>query len=60
MKKLMSSVEYVEMEPGWIERGFKSADEDIKKWPQWMKREAGLLDEEDDKRRTRRARSRHN
>ena len=50
-KKWDYSVEYVEMEPGWIERGFKSAEEDIKKWPKWMKREAGLLDEEDEKRR---------
>ena len=30
----------VEMKPGWIERGFKRAREDMKTWPKWMLREA--------------------
>lgn len=36
-------IKYEEMEPGWIQRGFDAANEDIKKWPIWMKREAGLI-----------------
>lgn len=43
MKYRCKKCDYVEMEPGWIERGFKSAEEDIKKWPKWMKREAGVI-----------------
>lgn len=53
----MSSVKYEEMEPGWIQRGFDSANEDIKKWPEWMKREAGLLNEKTRKNRARKNRA---
>lgn len=28
--------------PGWIERQYRSALEDVKTWPKWMIREAGL------------------
>jgi hypothetical protein len=27
---------------GWMERQYKKATEDAKKWPAWMQREAGI------------------
>jgi hypothetical protein len=31
-----------ELTPGWLNRQFDKVEEDIKSWPTWMKREAGL------------------
>ena len=32
------------LKPGWLDRQFDRALEDIKSWPEWMRREAGLED----------------
>ena len=31
------------LEAGWLQRQMDCVREDIEKWPEWMKREAGLL-----------------
>lgn len=32
------------VQPGWFDRQSKSVSEEIKTWPEWMKRAAGLED----------------
>ncbi|HEY6329314.1 MAG TPA: hypothetical protein VI756_08250 [Blastocatellia bacterium] len=31
-----------ELKPGWLNRQLEKTKEDIKQWPEWMRREAGL------------------
>lgn len=31
-----------ELQPGWLDRQFKKAAEDVKKWPDWMRKGVGL------------------
>lgn len=33
----------MELEPGWLERQMKNVSDDVKKWPEWMRREAGFM-----------------
>jgi hypothetical protein len=37
------------VKPGWLEEQFKEVENEVKKWPHWMRREAGLEDEKDKK-----------
>jgi hypothetical protein len=30
------------LKPGWLNRQFEKVKNDVKDWPDWMKREAGL------------------
>jgi hypothetical protein len=36
------------LNPGWLERQFKIAADDVKEWPEWMRREAGLDESKED------------
>jgi hypothetical protein len=36
-----------DLEPGWLNRQLEKAREDVKNWPSWMRREAGLEPIED-------------
>lgn len=31
------------LKPGWLKRQLEKVEEDVKKWPAWMQREAGLM-----------------
>jgi hypothetical protein len=33
------------LKPGWLKRQFEKVEEDVKNWPTWMRREAGLEDQ---------------
>lgn len=33
------------LEAGWLKRQMDRVDDDINQWPEWMKREAGILQE---------------
>ena len=33
-------------EPGWLKKQYEKASEDIKKWPEWMRREAAKINSE--------------
>ncbi len=33
------------LKPGWLKRQFEKVEEDVKSWPTWMRREAGLEDQ---------------
>ena len=33
------------LKPGWLKRQFEKVEEDVKNWPPWMRREAGLEDQ---------------
>ena len=30
------------LEKGWLEKGFRRTEEQVKQWPDWMRRAAGL------------------
>ena len=30
------------LKPGWLNRQFEKVEKDVRDWPDWMKREAGL------------------
>ncbi len=30
------------LKPGWLNRQFEKVENDVKNWPDWMKRETGL------------------
>lgn len=34
-------------EPGWLKKQFEMAEEDIKNWPEWMRREANKLNHQE-------------
>ncbi len=31
------------LEPGWLNRQFQKTAEYVKRWPEWMRKEAGLI-----------------
>ncbi len=32
----------MDLKPGWLQRQFTNVSEDVKRWPAWMRREAGF------------------
>jgi hypothetical protein len=38
----------VELKAGWLDRQFDKVNEEVRDWPEWMRREAGFSDQESD------------